>query len=553
MDVFKIIVTTIVALVIIALIYTLFISPKPAPEEEIANKLLLAYNNPGTFASGEVTLEQTLNYYQIKDHLPSQIEIVYNYYSLISDLNVITLALVPSVDLYKKLSLKPQKKKDYKFSTICYPSFFGQVEGGNGDMYCLIVFGLEKNDFKDPNVNFSMKKTVYDYNLYEDYSLDAKDFFYADVKKDLFFLANDSPEYNEKFDVGNLYNNKDFFTGVDLNTSGKTNVSFSFKDVGDYYALLYYTCPEVIQNLWQIRDNIIIDFPLCNLYMEDLVMKVKSDYGSLSKSCVATVPLNENEYNFEEGVCIKKFGCNNCLAPAMCADIWNKTDGKEYLSYKQDVALTNEPMSYDDCVGGTSANTDSSTATTQNQGIDYSFLNKVKNYGGKRKGYNFFVIHDGGTWGNSSSEQAAASVINMWNNGNASTHYYITCEGKTFEFLNPANVAWHGGCADGFIKNVNAYSIGIDLRNCEKVTSGHYTSEQMQSLSKLLTSLSAQYGILLSDKSVIGHFEVGCHDDPYTDFSWTSLPGITVNHRVSSYYYNKESQEASAWVVQMFS
>ncbi len=351
MDIFKIVVTTIVALVIIALIYTFFIVPKPAPEEELANKLLLAYENPGTFVKGEVTLSQTLNYYQIKDHLPSQIEIVYNYYSLTPDLNIITLALVPSIDLYKKLSIKPQKNKDYKFSTVCYPSFLSFDEQSGGEMYCLIIFGLEKDDSKVPTVNYSMNKTIYDYNLFENYSLEAKDFFILDDKKELYLFVNDSPEYQETFEIGDLYNNKEFFTDIDLNAQGKSEVSFAFENVGNYYAMLYYSCPELIQNLWQIRGNLITDFPLCNLYMEDLVFKVKSDYNSLSKNCTATNALGENEYNFSEGVCIKKFGCSNCLAPSMCAEAWHKKDGKEYISYKQDVALSNETMSYDDCVG----------------------------------------------------------------------------------------------------------------------------------------------------------------------------------------------------------
>ena len=351
MDIFKIVVTTIVALVIIALIYTFFIVPKPAPEEELANKLLLAYENPGTFVKGGVTLSQTLNYYQIKDHLPSQIEIVYNYYSLTPDLNIITLALVPSIDLYKKLSIKPQKNKDYKFSTICYPSFLSFDEQSGGEMYCLIIFGLEKDDSKVLTVNYSMNKTIYDYNLFENYSLEAKDFFILDDKKELYLFVNDSPEYQETFEIGDLYNNKEFFTDIDLNAQGKSEVSFAFENVGNYYAMLYYSCPELIQNLWQIRGNLITDFPLCNLYMEDLVFKVKSDYNSLSKNCTAINALGENEYNFSEGVCIKKFGCSNCLAPSMCAEAWHKKDGKEYISYKQDVALSNETMSYDDCVG----------------------------------------------------------------------------------------------------------------------------------------------------------------------------------------------------------
>ena len=313
-------------------------------EKAIANSLKLSYESPGYFFTSSGRFENLLNYNSIKDYLPANLDIVYSYYTLDKSVEMMNLSPVPSVDLYKKITVTPKVKKDMKFSTICYPNFsnvlFDDESFVDPQIYCLIIFGLNKDDSKQVIQNEFTKN---DYNILQDYTLD---------------LGN-NPNYETNLLIGDvdvsnydsIYLNIDFFTKLASKTVGTDKISFNVKNVGKYTGLYISSCPGIYGKIQEIKDGFIQDFPLCNMYFKAENMNFVSSYQNLLTGCTAVETLNENTYNFAEGVCIKKFSCSGCLAPSMCSEQWNLKTGKEYISYTQEVALSNEKMSYDSCVG----------------------------------------------------------------------------------------------------------------------------------------------------------------------------------------------------------
>lgn len=98
-------------------------------------------------------------------------------------------------------------------------------------------------------------------------------------------------------------------------------------------------------------------------------------------------------------------------------------------------------------------------------------------------------------------------------------HYLIDRKGVIYRLVEDKNIAWHAGeskTPDGR-KNVNDFSIGIELMNTK---TEKYTSEQYDTLSKLLDYLKGKYKI----KYTLGHKDIslGRKDDPW-NFDWGKL------------------------------
>ena len=179
--------------------------------------------------------------------------------------------------------------------------------------------------------------------------------------------------------------------------------------------------------------------------------------------------------------------------------------------------------------------------------IDFSRLGRLdENMACDRKGFDFFVLHDGGRWGNANAETAIERLIDMWSGKGVSSHYFIDADGTIFQLVSEKFRANHGGCRRKKkgpekcpISSVNQRSIGIDLRWKNEM----YTNEQYISLNYLLKDISRRRGIPLDDQHILAHFEVAkfAHYDPRgpnnvrkpkfpRDFNWSNVTGVTYDH-----------------------
>ena len=164
------------------------------------------------------------------------------------------------------------------------------------------------------------------------------------------------------------------------------------------------------------------------------------------------------------------------------------------------------------------------------------------NYSNTRKAFGFVVLHDGAGWESCGSNEscAAKAVLTMWKSAglNVSSHYFVGCDGTIFNFVPESQVANHAGCSSSdstcIFSSINAYSIGLDIRDCTfKHTGKPYTSEQHVAIKNLLANLKSR-NILkeVSDKTVVAHFELnGNKNDPLPGFDWAAI-GLS-DHRLA--------------------
>lgn len=100
-----------------------------------------------------------------------------------------------------------------------------------------------------------------------------------------------------------------------------------------------------------------------------------------------------------------------------------------------------------------------------------------------------------------------------------SSHFFITRDGKVFQFVSCNDRAWHAGVSSLMGRdNCNDYSVGIELEGSE---SEPFQKEQYAALLALLKALSRRYAI----EAIVAHSDVapGRKTDPGPYFDWQYL------------------------------
>ena len=110
-------------------------------------------------------------------------------------------------------------------------------------------------------------------------------------------------------------------------------------------------------------------------------------------------------------------------------------------------------------------------------------------------------------------------------NSEVSCHYLISREGKIYNLLCPKFKGWHAGISEWKnVKNLNDYSIGIELEN-----KGHeygytnFTNSQYHKLKKLIKFL--KFNFYIKDEDIIFHSDIAPNrkKDPGEKFPWKYL------------------------------
>ena len=114
---------------------------------------------------------------------------------------------------------------------------------------------------------------------------------------------------------------------------------------------------------------------------------------------------------------------------------------------------------------------------------------------------------------------SVSGIVKEYKDYGVSAHYLIDRKGTIYRLVEEKNIAYHAGVSkapDGR-KNVNDFSLGIEMMNTEK---GQFTSEQYSAVNDLIASLKKQYKI----KFVVGHSDIAPDrkTDPW-NFDWKKV------------------------------
>lgn len=114
---------------------------------------------------------------------------------------------------------------------------------------------------------------------------------------------------------------------------------------------------------------------------------------------------------------------------------------------------------------------------------------------------------------------SVSALVKIYESYGVSAHYLIDRKGVIYRLVEDKNIAYHAGVSkmsDGR-KNVNDFSIGIEMMNTEK---GQFTNAQYTAVNDLIASLKKQYKI----KFVVGHNDIAPDrkTDPW-NFDWKKL------------------------------
>ena len=159
--------------------------------------------------------------------------------------------------------------------------------------------------------------------------------------------------------------------------------------------------------------------------------------------------------------------------------------------------------------------------------MNYSFRKK-------NKIVKYIVIHYTGM---KSFKRAFLKLNNL--NSDVSCHYLISRSGLIFNLLCPSLKAWHAGKSQWKnIKNLNDYSVGIELEN-----KGHdhgynnFTNNQYSSLKKLIKFFNKNF--LVEEQDIIFHSDISPNRkrDPGEKFL-SHKAGIS---RFKNYTFNKKN------------
>ena len=114
---------------------------------------------------------------------------------------------------------------------------------------------------------------------------------------------------------------------------------------------------------------------------------------------------------------------------------------------------------------------------------------------------------------------SVSGVIQEYTDAGVSAHYLIDRKGVIYRLVEDKNIAYHAGVSKmpDNRKNVNDFSIGIEMLNTEK---GQFTSAQYVAVNDLISYLKKKYPI----KSVVGHVDIAPDrkTDPW-NFDWKKL------------------------------
>ena len=150
-------------------------------------------------------------------------------------------------------------------------------------------------------------------------------------------------------------------------------------------------------------------------------------------------------------------------------------------------------------------------------------VNKSRNFSKKTrrlKDIQYLIIHYSGM------QSARVSMERLKNpNSKVSCHYFINRNGDIYKMIDDTKVAWHAGKSKWKnIKNLNKYSIGIEIQN-----KGHFINyqsfpkKQISPLIILIKSLLKKYKI--KKNNVLGHSDIAPlrKKDPGEKFPWNFL------------------------------
>jgi N-acetylmuramoyl-L-alanine amidase len=150
-------------------------------------------------------------------------------------------------------------------------------------------------------------------------------------------------------------------------------------------------------------------------------------------------------------------------------------------------------------------------------------VNKSRNFSKKTrrlKDIQYLIIHYTGM------QSARVSMERLKNpNSKVSCHYFINRNGNIYKMIDDTKVAWHAGKSKWKnIKNLNKYSIGIEIQN-----KGHFINyqsfpkKQISPLIILIKSLLKKYKI--KKNNVLGHSDIAPlrKKDPGEKFPWNFL------------------------------
>ena len=150
-------------------------------------------------------------------------------------------------------------------------------------------------------------------------------------------------------------------------------------------------------------------------------------------------------------------------------------------------------------------------------------VNKSINYSKKTrklKDIQYLIIHYTGM------QSARVSMKRLKNpSSKVSCHYLIDRNGDIYRMIDDSKVAWHAGRSKWKnIKNLNKYSIGIEIQN--RGHSNNYQNfpkKQISSLIILIKSLLKKYKI--NKSNVLGHSDIAPlrKKDPGEKFPWNFL------------------------------
>ena len=133
-------------------------------------------------------------------------------------------------------------------------------------------------------------------------------------------------------------------------------------------------------------------------------------------------------------------------------------------------------------------------------------INKSANFSKKTRvlrDIKYLIIHYTGM------QSARVSMKRLKNpNSKVSCHYFINRSGDIYKMIDENKVAWHAGKSRWKnIKNLNKYSIGIEIQNKgHSINYQNFPKKQISSLITLIKSLFKKYKI--KKNNVLGHSDI---------------------------------------------
>lgn len=121
--------------------------------------------------------------------------------------------------------------------------------------------------------------------------------------------------------------------------------------------------------------------------------------------------------------------------------------------------------------------------------MEYKQILTTKNKTAGTNTCQFVILHHTAT-----AEGTIKGVLNTLTTGAVSCHYVVDINGDVYKIGNDKDILWHAGeSAWGNLKNMNAYSIGIEV--IWPLKNGGFTDDQRKSVENLIKELAQKYAI----------------------------------------------------------